>query len=403
MNKIFTFCLLIILNSNLKAQFLSPEMLQNKGILWSKNFDLNIPFIEKKGGWVILKLKINGIERRFIFDTGSGINVIDPSALAGLGLTKIGFTKASDSSGKERYNDVYGSDNLKIDSLTFSDVAFLASSLPDIIACEGIDGILGNTIISKLNWVIDYDTQKIRLTDTKIEKGEGKEVYFYLENNVHRVTLELGDNSFEHCTLDFGCAAAIMFPKNILSSKVIETKLKEGLYYESVSASFGLYGKTKSDTSQNLIIPKFKLREITLDSTNVLIEKNVGHILVGVSVFSKYKIAIDNVNRRYIFYSRKNTGNFISTKRRPISVSWENKKLVIDQVKLCSSVSLNDVQIEAEVKSLNGKTAKNFKSYCEFDQWLDTQNEKDWDIILMKNKKRLKIKKEEMKMIKDCR
>ena len=170
MNKIFTFCLLIVLNLNLKAQFLTPEILHKKGILLSKNFDLNVPFVEKKGGWVIFKLKINGIEKRFVFDTGSGINVIDPSALVGLGLTKIGFTKANDSSGKEKYNDVYGSNNLKIDSLTFSDVAFLASPLPDVIACEGIDGILGNTIINKLNWVIDYDAQKIRLTDKKIEK-----------------------------------------------------------------------------------------------------------------------------------------------------------------------------------------------------------------------------------------
>ena len=213
----------------------------------------------------------------------------------------------------------------------------------------------------------------------------------------------MGDDSFENCILDFGCTAAIIFPKNILSSKVIETKLKEGLYYESVSVSFGLYGKTKSDTTQNLIIPKFKLREITLDSTNVLIEKNGSNILIGVSVFSKYKIAIDNVNRRYIFYPRKQIESFISKKKRPISVSWENKKLVVEQVKLCSSVSSNDVQIEAEVKSLNGKTAKDFKSYCEFDQWTDTQNDKDWDIVLMKNKKKLKIKKEEMKMIKDCR
>ena len=399
MNRFFLILCLIFSQRNIIAQYLIPDSLAKRGVLLSKFFDVTVPFEEKLGGLMILKIQINDQERRFLFDTGAFMNVIDSAAMMGLGLEKIGYTNATDAFGNERGNDVFHSNNVKMSGISLSEATFYAAPLPPVIKCQGVEGIIGITIINKFNWIIDYDNKTVRMTDKKIEKeAGGKEVYYYAESNVHKATLELGQDVFEDCTLDFGSNGEIEFPATRIND-LLEKKRNDGSGTLSIGTTTGLHGKSQLDTVFNCYIPNFTLREIRLDSTEVTIDPQSPYILIGVGVFSRYKIAIDNTLRRYIFYPRQKQDFEVNPKKRPLGLEWDDGKIIVSNIRLCSS--LTEVSVNDEVKSINGKKAKDFADYCAFDQWISSQNDKDWEVILNKNK--CLVKKEVISMVKDCR
>ena len=389
----------LLFSFQIQAQILSADTFFNKGVLQNKNFEVTIPF-EEKSGWIIFQIDINGKPKRFLFDTGAGISAIDKKVVSELSLQKIGNMNVKDANNSVAKQDFYEAQTLKLGEVIINNSPICIVDFPEIISCDGIEGILGNNVINKFNWILDYETKKVTITDKRIEKEENeKEFYYYLEQNRHHVNILLGGDKFYNCSIDFGFNSTMIVPNSLFNQSIIK-KINTGDIKAQISPSYGLLGKTAADTTFFLNIGDIQISELIQDSIEVRLKKGNGtQILIGADFFSKYRIKLDNFNQRYILSPAKKQVK--KEKKRPIGLTWENGKIIVERMFLCSSTILEGIKLNDEVNLINNKSSKDFNSYCEFDKWIDLQD--DLKIEFQNNKKIFIINKETIRYMKDCK
>lgn len=138
---------------------------------------MQLPFrlldIEGEGFHVMIEGKINGMEARFLVDTGASRSVFDPQVITRFVENptfekKLGITAGVGGSDLE-------SSTFIIDSLSFGDIEIrhyeaVALDLENVhetyqkLGLPAIDGIIGGDLLYRLKATLNYRLRKIRFT-----------------------------------------------------------------------------------------------------------------------------------------------------------------------------------------------------------------------------------------------
>lgn len=251
----------------------------------SKTFDRDRVNVSNQFDFIIVSVEIKGKTHRFIFDTGAQVSLVTSNLAKQVQIENAGEIKVNDSQGvsSKLYFGII--DSLGIGNVHFSDIGVAivkqGEGIANYFACMNVDGILGMNVIRLCNWKINYDNNTlstIQLDSTlirkntinipfEIQKGVPK-TNWYVNGTKMLFTMDTGKNGVE-----------IGVPIGHYCSQPI----RKTIGY----ASFGLHGKTTSDTTATIICNISDSAEFHLK--NVVFEQSTNNqTLVGNGFFKTY-------------------------------------------------------------------------------------------------------------------
>jgi hypothetical protein len=260
---------------------------QQKGNVHPKEFTFETPFITQKS-IPILSFNLNGVTKNFLFDTGADVSLIQREHPLGKTQNISGASKRKMKFGEEYVR------SLKIGTVDFKNTFALNGDL-DVLKQQipNFGGIIGQTIINKANWQIDFPNKKLilsnkDLSDTSFETIKFKRIagapftYITINGVEHKVIIDLGSSS------EFN------LPQG---SKLAKQLLREFSFKNNERERYTI-GGIETITEKIGVIPQIKIGEI--EFKNVKTSINVSsQARIGSAFFKDCIVYIDNSNNCY--------------------------------------------------------------------------------------------------------
>ena len=265
------------------------KQLSKKGYVKQKEYFVEIPFnyVNKH---IYIEVVISGKKYNFVFDTGYEVTTIDSNIAKEIQYKIIKEVSLSGSSFADLKVTLVELPNIAIASLDFEETYGLLQDLSFTKnpATQKIDGIIGNNVMRKSKWQIDYVQKVIRIS-SKIENFKNLPTAKKIELNnkdwgLGYVAIEL-NNQKHQFLFDLGSNGE--FTANHSFVKFI--KEKDTLLQQE---------------KQSFPIGKIKIGEIELNDKSITLEKRAGSLL-GNAFFENYLLTIDW--DKNILYLNQNT------------------------------------------------------------------------------------------------
>lgn len=326
-----------------------------------------IPFsIEKK--LLVFKGQLNGVETNFAFDTGAAEGIATTINEKSKGVErKTSTQRISDGNGKVAYLQTAITKKLSIGGFTFENVR---ASITDMQYLYCMDlYLLGADIIRKLNWEIDFKKMILKVSKNNFETNKSMTIipvkYKY---NTPRIKISINNINFDNVLIDFGYNGVMTIPNTDKKIKsFLEKKKQQHLITSKISSSFAAMGMSKPSLTESTLIDSFKINDHYYQQVPAEFMTNTD-FKIGLSFFSSIceKVIINNNEKKY-YLQLKTKSDFKNS--FPVAVLLKDGKLKISSATVNDNPTENIFTIDEEIKSINGKTANDFKSECEFLNW----------------------------------
>ncbi|MES2813198.1 MAG: aspartyl protease family protein [Bacteroidota bacterium] len=141
-----------------------------QGTVTQKHFSKEIPFKYIKRH-IFIEVVINSKKYDFLFDTAYSLSAIDKSIISDVDHKKISSDEVTGSAIKKPSNlTIIDLSKISIDSIDFhstsaliQDLSFIQKNYSELT----IAGVVGNNLLRKLNWQIDYKNKTIKMSDSE--------------------------------------------------------------------------------------------------------------------------------------------------------------------------------------------------------------------------------------------
>ena len=265
------------------------KQLSKKGYVKQKEYFVEIPF-NYANKHIYIEVIISGKKYNFVFDTGYEVTTIDSNIAKEIQYEIIKEVSLSGSSFADQKVTLVELPNIAIASLDFEETYGLLQDLSFTKkpATQKIDGIIGNNLMRKSKWQIDYVQKVIRIS-SKIENFKSLPTAKKIELNnkdwgLGYVDIEL-NNQKHQFLFDLGSNGE--FTANHSFVKFL--KEKDTLLQQE---------------KQSFPVGKIKIGEIELNDKSITLEKRAGSLL-GNAFFQNYLLTIDW--DKNILYLNQNT------------------------------------------------------------------------------------------------
>ncbi len=271
-------------------------LLMGDGEVAQANYKVVVPF-EMRLGLIILKVKIQGEEYDFLFDTGAP-NVVTKELARILELKSVGRNTTKGSQGHREKVDYACIDTLSIGGIEYlqTGAGIMDFNKSTEISCMDLDGILGANSMRHSIWQIDYQKQVIILTShidslTFIDKLDT--IPFTTKaTGTPVIDITIGNIVQHNVTLDLGSGGHIDLSHKMYT-EVLKQKPEMPHNYAFGNSSSGIYGVGAPDT-----INYFKPDSIQFGS--IELHHQICHASVtktsstlGTRFFENYIITLD--------------------------------------------------------------------------------------------------------------
>ena len=265
------------------------KQLSKKGYVKQKEYFVEIPFnyVNKH---IYIEVVISGKKYNFVFDTGYEVTTIDSNIAKEIQYKIIKEVSLSGSSFADQKVTLVELPNIAIATLDFEESYGLLQDLSFTKkpATQKIDGIIGNNLMRKSKWQIDYVQKVIRISN-KIDQFKNLPTAKKIELNnkdwgLGFVDIEL-NNQKHQFLFDLGSNGE--FTANHSFVKFL--KEKDTLLQQE---------------KQTFPVGKIKIGEIELNDKSITLEKRAGSLL-GNAFFENYLLTIDW--DKNILYLNQNT------------------------------------------------------------------------------------------------
>ncbi len=186
-------------------------------LLFASKMNAQIPFELNENGHIIIKAKINGVEGKFIFDTGAGVNAVFTKFSHKIENKKTNnFFVAHRATGEELSVDLYDANSLEVNNKKFDHQQYAIIDLE----FGDIDGLISLQPFRSTPVTIDYQNQKILFDKpTKNEKSIDIQIGDYAGRAIDIFTyVQLNDTLNIQTLLDSGSGKKSFW----FSSKLME-------------------------------------------------------------------------------------------------------------------------------------------------------------------------------------
>ncbi len=260
---------------------------QNKGNVVPENFFYQTEFKTIKSV-IVLPFDINGVSKNFLFDTGADYSIIQRDSIIG----KAGNYGGASNRNMKLGNEIISS--IKIGSIDFINTVALNG---DMIGLKeqipNFGGIIGQSIIKKANWLIDYPNKSINISDKNLSDTSFETIRIKREEGAPYTYISINGVDYK-VIIDFGSSSEFNLPED---SKLAKQLLKQYSFSYNERDRYTLGGLQKIKEKVG-IVPLITLGNMDFKNVNTTINVS-SQPRIGIGFFRHYKIYIDNIDNIY--------------------------------------------------------------------------------------------------------
>lgn len=261
--------------------------LQEEGYVQPENFHHEVKFDTYKS-LIIVPARVNGVLRNFLFDTGAHLTVVQRDTLIGKSTNVSGASGRSSSLGNEVINsfEIGGIDFKNTNALN-GDLEGLKDKVPDF------GGFIGQSIISKANWLIDYPQNTLQIANHDLSDNTFQKIEIDRKDGSPFTFIQIEGKKYK-AIIDLGASSAITVPTG---TKLSEEILKKYSFKEVENESFTIGGVQKVK-QQIMTLPTVRLGDHEFTNVEVKVKPS-SQIRLGNDIFKDYMVYIDNISGDY--------------------------------------------------------------------------------------------------------
>jgi hypothetical protein len=189
---------------------------------------ITVPFASERG-LIELDCKIDGMPVKLLMDSGSSTSVIDSGSAARIGMPTGGVARIN--AATELDGTVTRADTLSVGDATFHNFVMEAVplELPEALAADHIDGIIGYDVLAQLVARISYFEDKVQFTLPSAFKysGTGAVLPMTITNRVPRIDAKLGNAGDPvNLTVDTGSDGALVLYRSFADAHAKDFVMK---------------------------------------------------------------------------------------------------------------------------------------------------------------------------------
>ena len=260
---------------------------QNTGSVATKAFHYKTKFTTLKSV-IILSVILEGKTTNFLFDTGADYSLLQRDIVSGKISTINGASNRKEKLGQEIIP------SLKIGTINFLNTYALNGDLKGLKEqISSFGGLIGQPIINKANWLIDYPNQNIEISNTHLVDDSYQSIKIKRENGAPYIYLTINDKKYK-AIIDLGSSSTFSIPKGSkLASKILNT-----YNFEDNEREIYTLGGLQNVKEKVGVLPSIKIGGIEFKDVKTDI-KPTSQLRIGNNFFKDYIIYIDNINSDY--------------------------------------------------------------------------------------------------------
>ncbi|MEQ8925157.1 MAG: hypothetical protein RLO81_05050 [Fulvivirga sp.] len=258
---------------------------QQQGFVSPTNFEEEFTFQTYKGV-IGFDISIDGQMSQFLFDTGADLTLIQRDSILGKSTNYAGASKRKMELGEEIIP------SLKIGDVNFQNTVALNGDMVGLKEqIPNFGGILGQSVISKVNWLIDYPNKAIIMSTNSLADNTFKSIKIIRQNGNNPYTFLTFRGKEYKVVIDLGSSSVINLPTDSKFAKDVSATVS---LKENVRERYTLGGLQKI-TEQIGVIPELSIGDFKFENVEFNINTS-SQPRIGINFFKDYQIYIDNLN-----------------------------------------------------------------------------------------------------------
>jgi len=262
--------------------------MQKQGSATPNDFDEELTFTTAKTV-ILIPAEIDGNTKNFMFDTGADLNMVQRDSLTG---------KTSKWSGASRRKMELGTeiiDSFKIGNIKFENIYALNGNLVGLKEqIPNFGGLIGQSVINKANWLIDYPNERIRISNKDLSDDTFQVIEIDRKNGGNPYTFITIDGQKYEVVIDFGSSSEFNLPQESNLAK----KLMEKYDFNENERERYTLGGLQTIKEKVVIAPLIKLGNMEFQNISTTINVS-SQPRIGIGFFKDCIIYIDNLENSY--------------------------------------------------------------------------------------------------------
>lgn len=260
---------------------------QKKGAVRPEKFNYETVFKTVKTV-MIIPSEMDGVSKNFLFDTGAQYSMIQRDSIIGSSVTINGASKRSIEAGSEVIKSFkIGNVNFIGTVATNTDMIGLKEQIPNF------GGIIGQSIINKGNWLIDYPNKKLRISNENLINETFKTIKIKREGGLPYTLISINDINYK-VIIDFGSSSELSLPEE---SKLAKQLLEQYDFTDNERDRYTI-GGLQAIKEKVGILPLIKLGDVEFKNVSTKIGVQ-SQLRIGIGFFKDCIIYIDNLENNY--------------------------------------------------------------------------------------------------------
>ena len=352
----------------------------DKGYLAQEIKDtVEIPF-EMYRGLIILNVEFNGVPGKFLFDNGASYSCVNKDFADKAKIKFRSGTNIRDGNNNSATVRESIADDISIKNIHFKKTGVYLIDTKKFFPCkEDIDGILGASIINKINWLIDFKRNLLKISSQTFDNGGIPFKIAISSNNSSFMGFEL--NGFPvKAKIDFGYTGALKLRMKEYRQKFsgVPAVRNKGI------ASLSVSGLGKSDTTFEVFEGvQMKKGELILPyPPEIELTKNLKYeARIGMDFFRNYELIVNSSEKAYQLLPYEEAMDVEDLRSYGVGIYEVEDSYKIIQVQP-DVLGEKEILVMDEVESINGKVKDDFDDFCALREFLKEVREKEESLYL---------------------
>jgi hypothetical protein len=338
-----------------------------------------IPFsLEKR--LIVFGGSINGVPINFAFDTGATTTVSNTNTNRAANIELLGGQRKV----KDANQQVAKIDNTFIQTLSIGNkkvTNFKGLSYDmQYLNCANLV-LLGQDVIKKFNWKIDFEKQVLYISNKAFETDNTMITWpvTYKGGRPH-INFTVNGKSYSNCLIDMGFTQIFDVNQNVdVLSNEAKYKINQQKANQHITSSMGLMGYGKPEDVTYFVSDSIYFNNTLFTKVPVSLSGKTDNKL-GVQFFNgacKQLVFNFSINTMHLLLKNEVIQPFSQFDAR---VSMQDGKLVISGKNISSNTTATVLNIGDIVKAINGKQYKDFTSECDYLLWTYQYKESSFSV-----------------------
>lgn len=265
----------------------------NEGEIKKIGISSPIPF-QSKGHLIFIPVTIAKKQYHFMLDTGAGINAVDSKLAEELEMSTKNFQSVSDAANQNARIARSELKSIEIGAYVFENtdaIIFDFTNFP--ISIPNFGGIIGQPIINKMNWKIDFTSNQLEVSDTSFSVETLEKIPFqYHKNNLPYLSITIEGKKLD-ALLDLGSSNQVELPDDY---RVAEKIIERYPVRTDILEAYTLNQKI------DIIVKEVKMSMVQLGAKTRIEEvyvsiKELDEVRLGAALFKKKILVLDTDNQ----------------------------------------------------------------------------------------------------------